>query len=169
MFAIGPAAFALLSALSYGAGDFLGGRASTRLPTLTVLLIAQMAACSVAVLAAVTLAFTATPTAGADPGLTGTLMLRTEVENGATELEGRIIPSATVNGANVDPAALTALVAEIKARVDPLRTAFVAEVDALKQKLKADLAAATTDPEYAADLKRIGSHMAARIVTVFAE
>ncbi len=52
MFAIGPAAFALLSALSYGAGDFLGGRASTRLPTLTVLLIAQMAACSVAVLAA---------------------------------------------------------------------------------------------------------------------
>lgn len=52
MFAIGPAAFALLSALSYGAGDFLGGRASTRLPTLTVLLIAQMAACSVAILAA---------------------------------------------------------------------------------------------------------------------
>ena len=52
MFAIGPAAFALMSALSYGAGDFLGGRASTRLPTLTVLLIAQVAACTVAVLAA---------------------------------------------------------------------------------------------------------------------
>lgn len=52
MLAIGPAAFALLSAVSYGAGDFLGGRASARLPTLTVLLIAQVAACAVAVLAA---------------------------------------------------------------------------------------------------------------------
>ena len=52
MLAIGPAALALLSAVSYGAGDFLGGRASTRLPTLTVLLIAQVAACSVAILAA---------------------------------------------------------------------------------------------------------------------
>jgi uncharacterized membrane protein len=52
MLAIGPTAFALISAISYGAGDFLGGRASTRLPTLTVLLIAQVAACAVAVLAA---------------------------------------------------------------------------------------------------------------------
>lgn len=52
MLAIGPTAFALLSAVSYGAGDFPGGRASTRLPTLTVLLIAQIAACAVALIAA---------------------------------------------------------------------------------------------------------------------
>ncbi len=38
-----------------------------------------------------------------------------------------------------------------------------------RELVRAFLAAATTDPEYAADLKRIGSHMAARIVTVFAE
>lgn len=45
----GPTTFALASALSYGAGDFIGGRASTRLPTLVTLLIAQLAACALAI------------------------------------------------------------------------------------------------------------------------
>ena len=46
---IGSSVFALASALSYGAGDFVGGRAATRLPTLTTLLIAQIAACALAI------------------------------------------------------------------------------------------------------------------------
>jgi drug/metabolite transporter (DMT)-like permease len=46
---IGPITFALLSALSYGAGDFIGGRAATRLPTLVVLAVAQLAASVLAV------------------------------------------------------------------------------------------------------------------------
>lgn len=46
---IGSTLFALASALSYGAGDFIGGRAATRLPTLATLLIAQIAACALAI------------------------------------------------------------------------------------------------------------------------
>ena len=49
---VAPAVFALMAAVSYGAGDFLGGRASARLPTLVVLMIAQLAACLVALVAA---------------------------------------------------------------------------------------------------------------------
>ena len=48
MFAIGPSVFALLSAICYGTGDFMGGRASIRLPIPTTMLIAQVAACSIA-------------------------------------------------------------------------------------------------------------------------
>ena len=46
---VGPTIFALASAISYGAGDFIGGRAATRLPTLATLLIAQLAACALAI------------------------------------------------------------------------------------------------------------------------
>ncbi|MEZ5925818.1 MAG: hypothetical protein R3D57_15675 [Hyphomicrobiaceae bacterium] len=46
---IGATLFALGSACAYGAGDFVGGRAATRLPTLTVLLIAQLGASALAV------------------------------------------------------------------------------------------------------------------------
>lgn len=101
--------------------------------------------------AAMQFVFAAKPTAGADPGLGGTLLLRSEAEDGATELEGRLIAavvpaaSAPASAPAGNSAALKALVAEIKAAIEPLRTAFAAQVDSLKQKLKADLAAATTD------------------------
>ncbi len=45
----GPTLLALASALAYGAGDFVGGRAATRLPTLATLLVAQLAACALAI------------------------------------------------------------------------------------------------------------------------
>jgi drug/metabolite transporter (DMT)-like permease len=49
---IGPTLFALTSALAYGASDFIGGRAATRIPTLPTLMLAQLAACALALLVA---------------------------------------------------------------------------------------------------------------------
>lgn len=49
---IGSTLLALASALSYGASDFIGGRAATRLPTIATLACAQLAACGLAMLVA---------------------------------------------------------------------------------------------------------------------
>lgn len=99
--------------------------------------------------AAMKYTFKATSAAGAALPWSGMLMLRSENEGGATELEGRLIPATAAPPASAASPVAMAL-AEMRERIDALRRAFVTAVEAALVKFRADLAAATTDAQRAA-------------------
>jgi hypothetical protein len=90
--------------------------------------------------AAMQYAFSASTAAG--PSYAGTLLLRSETEDGRTELEGRLTlnaPAAPTNTSQQMPALQT----DLKSQQAALRSALISHIDALRQKLKADLQAAS--------------------------
>ena len=90
--------------------------------------------------AAMQYAFSATTAAG--QSYTGTLLLRSEAEDGRTEWEGRLtlgVPAVPTAASPQMPAVQTDLTSQLAA----LRSALVSDIDALRQKLKADLRAAS--------------------------
>ena len=99
-----------------------------------------------AVLAQMQYTFSASVTAGADAGKTisGTLMLKTEQEDGATEVEGLLIPTtAAAPTATPDATAAQAdaLRLELKTKLGDLRTAYRADVEVMLQTLRAAMEA----------------------------
>jgi drug/metabolite transporter (DMT)-like permease len=94
-----------LSALMYGAGDFLGGLASRKMPVITVLLFSQLVGLFVAVAAAMALGQPLPPLAdllwGAVAGVCGTAGLAALYRALATTLVAIASPVAAVTGAAI--------------------------------------------------------------------
>ena len=96
------------------------------------------------VLAQMQYTFSASVTTGTDAGktITGTLMLKTEQEDGATEVEGLLIPTtaaAPTTGTTTDTTAAQAdaLRQELKTKLGELRTAYRADIEVMLQTLRA--------------------------------
>lgn len=99
--------------------------------------------------------FAATLTAGPNAGrsLSGTLMLKAESEDGATELEGRLVltpatPAVAAPGTSASATAgqVAALQEELRSQLSALRTAYRADIDALAQTARAALSAGAAAP-----------------------
>jgi hypothetical protein len=94
-------------------------------------------------------AFRALATAGAHSGqsLAGTLLLKSESEDGLTRVQGRLFTGTSVAPPSPNAGAVAALLAEMRARIDTLHRTFRDAVAALLATLKADLAMAGTEAD----------------------
>jgi mono/diheme cytochrome c family protein len=159
-------AVALASALLFGCGGSGDGTTGSAASTATIqsVQMAQTAttlsvsvgsakadAAPSAVLSQAQYTFAASFTGGTHQGqsLAGTLLIRSESEDGATEVEGRLVPSATGTGTGtgsaVSPdvqARADTLTAGLKARIETLRAAYKTDVAALVDTLRAAMQAA---------------------------